>query len=304
MKELVVLSGKGGTGKTAVAAALCHLAAGDDSTAAVAVDADVDAANLELVLGGRRLDERPFQGGWVATVDPERCAGCGLCLDACRFDAIAPADSGWAYRVDPLACEGCAACVHECPEEAIRMVSQVVGFRYRSETRGGAPFHHARLLPARENSGKLVATVKEEARASGRRGGWPLMIVDGPPGIGCPAIASSSGADLALIVTEPTAAGLHDLVRTLEMTAHFGLRSAVCINKSDLHPEGALAIEEACRARRIPVLPSVPFDDAVPRAMAAGLPVTEMAPGSPAAAAIRRVWGELRELLRATDARG
>ena len=202
MKQLVILSGKGGTGKTSVAAAFAHLAAqGDQQINAVLADADVDAANLELVLDPRSVSEEEFWSGQAAVIAPEACSGCGICAEVCRFDAIA-AKNGL-FRVDELACEGCAACMHACPDEAIQMEDQLAGKWFHSDTRYGALFHAA-LFPAQENSGKLVTLIKQHARLFGLDNGYPLVIVDGPPGIGCPVISAASGADLALIVTEPT----------------------------------------------------------------------------------------------------
>lgn len=302
MKQLVVLSGKGGTGKTVVAAAFAHLSSRSrGGQGAVCVDADVDAANLELLIGRGRLEEHEFIGAPVAVVEPEECEGCGICLDVCRFGAVERASDGWTYQVDPRACEGCATCFHQCPEEAIRMVPQLAGHWYRSETYNAAPFLHARLRPAQENSGKLVTLIRDRALSIGSAAGYPLMIVDGPPGLACPAIAASAGADMALLVAEPTAAGFQDLERTLTMLSHFGLRGVVAINKHDLHPAGARRIEEGCRDLGVPVVERVPYDEAVARATAAGKPVTEVAGDSPAGRALQRVWEGVREVLEDTE---
>jgi MinD superfamily P-loop ATPase len=297
MKQLVMLSGKGGTGKTVVSAAFIDLANRNGNRRAIAVDADVDAANLELLVGGRRLEEHEFIGGMVAEIDFRRCAGCGDCQDFCRFEAIRPATRGWGFEVDALACEGCATCFHQCPYEAIDLVPRVAGSWYRSETRGGAPFFHARLRAAQENSGKLVTLIRREARSTALRDGHLLTIVDGPPGIACPAIAASTGADLALIVAEPTVSGLHDLRRILEMTAHFHLKRVVCVNKHDLHPDGAAAIKAECQGLDVEVLQSVPFDEAVSQATTSGRPVTDLHPSSAAARALERLWEQVRDLL-------
>ncbi len=297
MKQLGVLSGKGGTGKTAVAAALLHLAnRNGDGPAAAAVDADVGAANLELLVGRRRLEEHEFWGGEVATIDFMRCGGCGDCQAVCRFDAIRRGER-WGFEVDPLSCEGCAACYYQCPYDAIELVPRRAGSWYRSEGLARAPFLHASLLPAQENSGKLVALIREQARDHAARDGYRLIIVDGPPGIACPAIAASTGADLALIVTVPTVAGLHDLRRALDMTAHSELERVVSVNKHDLYPDGAAAIVAECEERGVSVLEPIPFDEAVPKAMAAGRPVTDHSPGAPAARAIERLWDQLRTRL-------
>jgi len=298
MKQLVILSGKGGTGKTTVSAAFAHLAStGESHGRAVCVDADVDASNLEILIGRRRLEEHEFIGASVAVVEPDSCVGCGVCEEVCRSGAVVPADDGWTYRVDPYACEGCATCFHQCPSQAIRMVPQLAGYWYRSETYGGAPFLHARLLPARENSGKLVTLIKEKALAAGAAAGYALTIVDGPPGLACPAIAASTGSDVALLVAEPTAAGFADLERTLTMLSQLGTPSMVTVNKHDIHPEGARRIEDACRDLGVPVLTRVPYDEAVAHAMKAGEPVTEVAPDSASGESLVRLWWDVRERL-------
>ena len=291
VKQLVILSGKGGTGKTSVAAALAHLAAAcDQPVRAVLADADVDAANLELVLNPTRLEIHGFTGGGVAIVDSAMCEGCGLCIEVCRFDAVGNSSAvGKTPAVDPIACDGCAACVYQCPTGAIRMESQIAGQWLRSDSRYG-PLFHAALRPAQENSGKLVTMVKRQARLLALDEGYPLMIVDGPPGIGCPVISAAAGADLALIVTEPTAAGVHDLVRVLQTTQHFAVPALVCVNKADLYPEGTAHIEAYCRAHDVEVIGHIAFDATVTEAMVHGEPVTAYRPDAPASRAISRVW--------------
>jgi MinD superfamily P-loop ATPase len=296
MKQLVILSGKGGTGKTSVAAVFAHLAAEcEHPIRAVLADADVDASNLELVLSPTVLERHDFMGGGLAVIDSEACEGCGTCVEVCRFEAIAFSDRGeLAPLVDPIACEGCAACVYQCPAQAIHMEPQLAGQWFRSDSRYG-PLFHAALRPAQENSGKLVTMVKQQARLLAiaeqptAHEGYELIIVDGPPGIGCPVISAASGADLALIVTEPTAAGIHDLERVFKTTQHFGVPALVCINKADLHPESTAAIEAFCRAQGIEVVGRVPFDTTVTQAMVQGKPVTAFS-DSLAAVALRQVW--------------
>lgn len=288
MKQLVILSGKGGTGKTSVAAAFAELAARDGtSVRAILADADVDASNLELVLAPNKLEEHAFMGGQVAVIDPSLCDGCGICVDVCRFDAL----DGMTLppTVDPIACDGCAACVYQCPHEAIHMELQLAGHWFRSQSRYG-PLFHAALRPAQENSGKLVTMVKQQARLLALDEGYDLVIVDGPPGIGCPVISAASGAALAVIVAEPTAAGVHDMERVLQTTEHFGVPSLVCINKADLHPSGAAAIEAYCQEKGLPVLGRLPFDTRVTEAMVQGQPVTEYSPDSPISEALREAW--------------
>jgi MinD superfamily P-loop ATPase len=299
MKQLVVLSGKGGTGKTTVAAALAPLAARDIPI--VLADADVDASNLGLLLAPTVREEHPFMAGEVGVIDPEQCVGCGICMDACRFDAIEfPADAGPAglCRIDPIACEGCAACRYACPMGSIRMEPVRSGSWFRSDTRFG-PLFHARLLAGRENSGKLVTAVKQRARELAADRGAALVLIDGPPGIGCPVIAAISGADLALIVAEPTIAGEHDLERVLGVAKHFGVPSAVVINKADLNPARAEAIDSFCKAREVAILGRVPYDPAVTESIVQGLPLTEFRDDALAEILVR-IWHRLRESLLPT----
>ena len=293
MKQLVILSGKGGTGKTSVAAAFAHLAAeGEPPVRAVLADADVDAANLELVLAPRPLETHEFIGGPVAVIDPEQCQGCGICAEVCRFDAISPCRPvtlSPCHQVDPIACEGCAACVYQCPEQAIHMAPQLAGHWFRSDSRYG-PLFHAALRPAQENSGKLVTLVKQQARLLALDGGYDAVIVDGPPGIGCPVISAASGADLGLIVAEPTAAGIHDMERVLATTAHFRVPALVCINKADIYPAGTAQIQAYCQERNIEVAGHIPFDATVTEAMVQGQPVTAFSPDAPASQALVALW--------------
>ncbi len=296
MKQLVILSGKGGTGKTSVAAALAHLAAeGTQKISIVLADADVDAANLELVLAPRKIAQEDFWGGKVAAIDQAVCSGCGECVDVCRFEAIHETDG--VYKIDPIACEGCAACVYVCPDEAISLTDQIAGEWYRSESRYG-PLFHAALHPAQENSGKLVTLIKQHAKLLALDDAYDLVIVDGPPGIGCPVISAASGADLALIVAEPSVAGVHDMRRILQTTEHFGVQSIVCINKADLYAEGATEIETYCHEHGIEVIGSIPYDLNVTRAMANGDPVTAYEADGDASLALREIWKRVVSVLR------
>ena len=291
MKQLVILSGKGGTGKTTVAAALAHLASQELSI--VLADADVDAANLELVLDPTKQEEHGFMGGQLAVINPEKCIACGICADVCRFDAVIPGDA--AYRVDSLACEGCASCFYQCPEEAVRMEEQQAGLWFRSDTRFG-PLFHAHLFAGQENSGKLVTLVKQQARLRGLDTGAALVVVDGPPGIGCPVISASAGMDLALHVVEPTVSGVHDLERIMGTTDHFGLPSLVLINKADLNPARAEEIVAFCADRGVEVVGRIPYDDVVTEAMVQGRPVTDYT-GGPVTEALKEMWSRTRDLI-------
>ncbi len=290
MKQLVILSGKGGTGKTTVAAALAHLAAQTHSV--VLADADVDAANLGLMLAPVTQEMHDFTGGKVAEIDPVVCSACGRCAEVCRFDAVR---AGTVTTVDPLACEGCAACYYECPVEAITMTPQRAGQWFVADTRYG-PLYHAHLFAGQENSGKLVTLVKQMARLRTLDDQAELLLVDGPPGIGCPVIAALAGADLVLIVTEPTISGAHDLVRILGVAAHFQARAAVLLNKTDLNPAQAETIAATCAERDIPLVGTLPYDPAVTESMVRGEPVT-MGDGA-VAAALREVWAVLQAHLQ------
>jgi MinD superfamily P-loop ATPase len=295
MKELIICSGKGGTGKTSVAAALAALVLPD--TPAVLADCDVDAADLHLVVPPLRTEEFPFTGGHLAVIDPEVCAACGQCYELCRFDAIARVEGpeGPIYRVDPLHCEGCGVCVHFCPTEAIAFPRAVNGVWFRSDT-AGQTLYHARLTPGQENSGKLVTLVREKAREEARDKGANLLLVDGPPGIGCPTTAAITGADLVLAVTEPGVSGWHDLERLIKLTRHFEVPLAVCINKADINPEFSGRIEQECRQRGVPLVGRIPFDQAITQAQLQGCSVVEIEPG-PAAEALHDVWKQTLKLL-------
>lgn len=291
MDQLVILSGKGGTGKTSICGAFAHLFHLDKpSDRIVIVDADVDAANRELILETKRIAQKPFMGGLVDGVDSNICNGCGTCQEICRLDAVRNDQDK--YWIDPIACEGCAACVYQCLENAISLQEQLAGEWYISGTPYGRLFH-ARLYPAQENSGKLVALVKEQAKAWNEEGGYQLLLVDGPPGIGCPVISVVSGADAALIVTEPSLAGIHDLSRALDTTAHFDIPAYVCINKADLYDEGVERIKSLCSKSGIDIVGEIPFDLEIPRAMIQGVPVTKLMPDCWASQAIEKVWENL-----------
>jgi MinD superfamily P-loop ATPase len=265
MKELVVISGKGGTGKTSMAAAFAALAC-----PAVVADCDVDAADLYLVLDPQVRQTSDFSGGKQAAIDPSKCMGCGRCAGLCRFEAIhldGPANDviGKTYVIDPVACEGCGVCVEFCPMKAIELHEAVNGQWFLSDTRFG-PMVHARLGIAQANSGKLVTLIRRQAREIAEERRLDLIVVDGSPGIGCPVIASITGADLVLIVTEPTLSGQHDLGRVADLAANFGIRALLCINKADINPQMTAQIAEEARSRGITVVGEIPYDDAFTKA--------------------------------------
>ena len=296
MKELVVISGKGGTGKTSVVAALAVLA-----ELKVLADCDVDASNLHLVLAPRIQHEELFSGGKGATICPQRCTACGKCYDLCRFTAIERRemdDRVW-YTVDPLACEGCGVCAYFCPEEAIAFEPVNNGRWFVSETRYG-PMVHARLDAGGENSGKLVTLIRQRARQLGSERGLNLLLVDGSPGIGCPVIASLSGSDLALIVSEPSVAGRHDFLRVAELAAHFRVPALLCVNKWDLNPEIAATLEAEARSRGIEPVGRIRYSAAFTRAQRRGMSIVEGEDSGPAADLLA-LWQRLRPLVAERD---
>ncbi len=289
-RQMVILSGKGGTGKTSITAALAHLARESKlSIPAVLVDADVDAANLGLVLQPDLAERNKFWGGSLAEIDPQMCQACGTCADVCRYEAVRPEA---VYSIDPTACDGCAACVYACPEQAIRMVQQLEGEWFRSQTCYG-PLFHAELYPGRENSGKLVTLVKQYARLLASDQHIPLVIIDGPPGIGCPVISASAGAYLALVVTEPSLSGLHDLQRALSMLQHFKVQALVVINKADLYPQGCSELHQFAEQNQVEIIGEVPFDPTIVEAVVHGQPVTAYQPQAAASRALHIIWEKL-----------
>ncbi len=284
MKELAVLSGKGGTGKTSIAGSLAVLAKNK-----VLVDCDVDAADLHLLLEPVIKQKYEFWSGQVAVIDKERCTQCGLCQELCRFKAIDD------FRIDPVSCEGCGFCYRICPAEAITMEENLSGHWFISETKYG-PLVHARLGIAQENSGKLVALVRQQAKEIAEKQGAGFIISDGPPGIGCPVISSLSGASLALLVTEPTLSGIHDLERVLGACRHFNVPALVCINKYDINGDNTRQIENYCLKQGVEVTSKIPFDNVVTEAMIKGLPVVEYS-DSPVSQEINLLWQNVSKLL-------
>ena len=329
MKEIVIISGKGGTGKTSLTASFAALVGN-----AVLADCDVDAADLHLVMAPTIRQREEFRCGHEAIIRQADCIGCGACLARCRFGAVARIDGGenivsstrtsckdctdvcvrscpvkfadmiraiketcgqqneHAFIIDPTACEGCGVCVWSCPAKAIDFPERHSGEWYVSDTRHG-PMVHARLNPGGENSGKLVSKVREAARTLAEERKIDLVLVDGPPGVGCAVIASVTGASLVLVVTEPTLSGAHDLARVLELTRHFNIPAAVCVNKWDLNPDMTTRIEaEACQTGAT-IAGRVRYDQSVTAAQLRGLAVVETDAG-PIGEDIRSVWGNLR----------
>jgi MinD superfamily P-loop ATPase len=289
MRELVVISGKGGTGKTSLLASFAVLA-----ERAVLADCDVDAADLHLVLAPTVRHREEFRSGNEAVIRPELCRRCGKCAELCRFAAVhSEGDGGGSYRIDATACEGCGVCVRHCPHGAILFPERFCGDWFVSDTRCG-PLVHARLRPAAENSGRLVAAVRQEARRLAESGGFERVLVDGPPGIGCPVISSVTGASGVLAVSEPTVSGEHDLKRVLELCRHFGIPASVCVNKWDLNPRMAEQIEGQAAADGAAVLGRIPYDRAVTAAQLQARAVVEL--GGPASAAIRGIWQRFKDI--------
>jgi len=285
IQELVIISGKGGTGKTSITASFAVLAGFP-----VLADCDVDAADLHLILAPSIRERYDFFCGNEAVIRPAECIRCGKCRELCRFDAVMAGCEGEPYAVDPVACEGCGVCVRFCPVHAIDFPQSLSGEWMISATRCG-PMVHARLGVAAENSGKLVSTVRREARRLAEENGLSLVIVDGPPGIGCPVIASLTGTSLALIVTEPTVSGEHDLERVLKLARHFDVPAWVCVNKWDLNPDMTERIESLAVRSGARIAGRIRYDRAVTLAQIQQKAVVET--DAPSAGDIRQVWESL-----------
>lgn len=302
MRELVVCSGKGGTGKTSVLACLASLAEN-----IVLADCDVDAANLHLVLDPEVDRSHSFIAGHLAHIKQSECLACGKCHELCQYSAIrqiVDETGDRTFVIDPLHCEGCGVCVHFCPTEAIDFSSRHCGQWYVSRTPFG-PLVHADLDVGAENSGKLVTKVREQARHLAETCGLDLILVDGPPGIGCPVTASLTGADLTLMVTEPSLSGLHDLKRIAELAAHFRVPALVCINKFDLSPRLTEMVEEYCSKQGLPVIGRIPFEPLVNEAQAAGRSLIEHAPQCEASRVMTEIWHRLEfQLAESSQSKG
>jgi len=283
MKQITILSGKGGTGKTTITASFAAL-----SQNAVFADCDVDASNLHLLLKPTIKRSMDFKGLKVARIYPDKCTKCGICMELCRFNAIEE------YKVDPIRCEGCKVCVENCPEDAIEFNDRVCGQAYISETKYG-PMSHARLFPGMENSGKLVTLVRQNASKLAEENKKELVLSDGSPGIGCPVIASIANIDAALIVVEPTLSGIHDLKRAVELLNHFETPHYVIVNKFDINRDNTEKLEAYCSENNITILGKVPFDPAVTQSMVHGTPLVEFDPETDASKAIKGAWERFKE---------
>jgi MinD superfamily P-loop ATPase len=287
MREIVIISGKGGTGKTSLTGAFARLAANK-----VICDLDVDAPDLHILLEPQVERQESFVSGHEAVIDPELCLNCGECVELCRFGAIVPGEE--VHAIDPLRCEGCKVCVEFCPADAIEFPARTCGEWYLSATRFG-PMVHAQLYPGEENSGKLVSHLKQQARELAKAEGHELILCDGAPGIGCPVISSLAGTDLTVAVTEPTPTGRHDLARVSELCEYFRVPVAVIVNKHDLNPEETERIETLCRERGHELIARLPHDSLVTEAMVRRKVVTEI-PDAPISAALSEAWERIERL--------
>ncbi len=285
MRELVILSGKGGTGKTSITSAFASLAQN-----MVLCDADVDAADLHLILRPDFKKTFEFKGGHEAVINPDLCTQCGRCMEVCRFGAVRET-----FCIDPIDCEGCGVCVDLCPEKAIDFPETICGQWYLSDTRLG-PMVHARLGIARENSGKLVSLIRSEAKKLAVKKNLDLILTDGPPGIGCPVIASIGQATAILIVAEPTVSGIHDMERVGQLSKHFHIPAMVCINKYDLNPEQTQKIEDLAQKGDITVVGRISFDQAFTEAMIQAKTIFEYNPHSQAGKEVRLIWDNIMSL--------
>ena len=286
MKELIVISGKGGTGKTSLIAAFASLAENK-----VLCDADVDAADLHLIMDPFITTRVDFKSGHTANIDRNKCSECGLCLDLCRFNAIKDD-----FKVNHIDCEGCGVCVYFCPEKAIDFPENTCGQWYYAQTRFG-PMVHARLGIAEENSGKLVTLVRQESKSLADEKNLDLILTDGPPGVGCPVIASIGGASAVLIVAEPTLSGIHDMERVVQLANHFKVLAMVCVNKFDLNLELTRDIENFARDEGLSCLGRIPFDPVFTKALIKGQTIFEYNGDSSASKAVKKIWNTLTNLL-------
>jgi MinD superfamily P-loop ATPase len=289
MKQITLISGKGGTGKTVISGCFAALAENK-----IMADCDVDAADLHLLLHPQIKERHEFKAGSKAVLNQEECILCGMCIQVCRFSAIRETEDR--IVIDPVACEGCGVCALNCSVEAIKMEENMSGEWYISDTRYG-PLVHAKLGIAEENTGKLVTLVRENALTMAQKNGLNLIVVDGPPGIGCPVIASIAGVDLVVVVTEPTLSAIADLDRVLSLTRHFGIETVILINKFDINYENTEKIESFCQKKNIEILSKIPFDNSFTRAMVQGKTIIEY-DSSGATQEIKKVWEKIEQRLK------
>ncbi len=288
MNEITILSGKGGTGKTTITAALSSIT---ENT--IFCDSDVDAADLHLILQPEIRETHTFESGWIASVDQTICTQCGICMDYCRFEAI-HTDSAGNYEINPFECEGCRLCERVCPEHAIKSKQNDNNNWFVSTTRFG-PFVHAKMGPGEENSGKLVSQVRQKAKEIAKESGFMYILNDGPPGIGCPVIASLTGTHRVLIVIEPSQSSLHDAKRLIELVRSFEVKIFAIINKYDLHPGTSKLAEEYLRDEHIPLISKIPFDTDFVKAMINKKSIIEFKPDSTISKEIVKIWQKLTE---------
>ena len=290
MKEIVVISGKGGTGKTSITASFSYLGGKD----LVVADCDVDAADMHLLMQPDFNNAEDFYSGLLAKINPDKCTNCGVCAEVCRFDAIPVIDDQ--HIVEPLNCEGCGYCPRVCPEDAIAMEDQNVGKWYISTTKTGSSMVHARLGIGAENSGKLVAQVKNEAKRIAKEDGKDIVLVDGSPGIGCPVVSSLSGSDFVILVTEPTVSGLHDLKRVYQLVKKFNIKAGCIINKSDLNFQMTSEIEHFLKEENINHISNLPYDETFTKAMINGQTIIEYG-DSNLTPLLTESWDKIRKII-------
>jgi len=287
MKQLTILSGKGGTGKTTITASFAVLAKN-----VVVADCDVDAPDLHMLLHPEVIETQEFKGSKLAVIDEEKCTKCGLCREKCRFDAVTED-----ITIDSISCEGCGVCAIVCPVNAITLIERISGHAYISKTKYGF-MAHAMLSPGEANSGKLVTLVRQNAKILAESEKSDLIIIDGPPGIGCPVIASVTGVNAGLVVTEPTMAGIHDLERALQLLRHFNVPPFVCVNMYDINKDNADKIVNFCKENGIEVVGKIPFNPVVTKAMVNGKPIVEYAFESDVAKEIEKMWEKILSALQ------
>ena len=292
MREVVVISGKGGTGKTSISASFSYL----EGSNAVVCDCDVDAANMHLLLDANFLNQNDFYSGKLATIDPNICTNCGKCFEVCRFDAISKTED--THIVDDISCEGCCYCHKVCPSKAIAMQTQKAGDIYISDIKNSAKMVHAKLGFGAENSGKLVAKVKQEAKVLALKEDKEFVITDGSPGVGCPVISSLSGANLVVLVTEATVSGLHDLKRVYELTKSFNLKCVCIINKYDLNEIVTTKIEDFLAKEGVDIVAKVPYDENFAKALSVAKPIVEFDKGCDLSKTIVQAWNKIKNNLK------